>query len=96
MSFTKFGAKSLRERLFYNTPRNPSKSRASPEFACKTHRQQNQRDRSFRLQCPLMAQSRHLQLHRTCPLSGVKQTWLFAVRMSAFDPKRTCVVALHV
>jgi hypothetical protein len=25
-----------------------------------------------------------------CPLSGVKQTCLFAVRMYAFDPKRTC------
>src|SRR5262245_8851984 len=24
--------------------------------------------------CPLLAQSRHEQLHRTCPLSGVKRT----------------------
>jgi len=24
-----------------------------------------------------------------CPLSGVKQTWFFALHMSAFDPKRT-------
>ena len=29
-------------------------------------------------QCPLMAQSRHEPLHRTCPLSGVKQTYRFA------------------
>ena len=28
-------------------------------------------------------------LHRTCPLLGVKRTWLFALQMSAFDPKRT-------
>ena len=26
-------------------------------------------------QCPLLAQSGHPSLHRTCPLSGVKQTW---------------------
>jgi len=25
-----------------------------------------------------LAQSRHGPLHRTCPLSGVKQTWPFA------------------
>ena len=24
-----------------------------------------------------------------CPLLGVKRTWLFALQMSAFDPKRT-------
>ena len=29
------------------------------------------------------------QLHRTCPLLGVKRTWPFAMHMSAFDPKRT-------
>jgi putative tryptophan/tyrosine transport system substrate-binding protein len=33
--------------------------------------------------------SRHPQLHRTCPLSGVKRTWLVALQMSAYDPKRT-------
>src|SRR5262245_30786787 len=38
---------------------------------------------------PLLAQSGHPQLHRTCPLSGVKRTCLFALQMSAFDPKRT-------
>ena len=27
---------------------------------------------------------------RTCPLLGVKRTWLFAAQMSAYDPKRTC------
>jgi hypothetical protein len=27
--------------------------------------------------CPLLAQSGHSFLHRTCPLSGVKQTWPF-------------------
>ena len=41
--------------------------------------------------CPLLAQSRHELLHRTCPLLGVKRTWLFAPRMSASDPKRTLV-----
>jgi hypothetical protein len=25
----------------------------------------------------------------TCPLLRVKQTWLFALHMSAYDPKRT-------
>jgi hypothetical protein len=30
-------------------------------------------------------------VHCKCPLSGAKQTWLFAVRMSAYDPKRTSV-----
>ena len=35
-------------------------------------------------------QSGHLLLHRTCPLSGVKRTWLFAL-MSVYDPKRTLV-----
>jgi len=32
----------------------------------------------FKDQCPLLAQSRHEVLHRTCPLLRVKQTWLFA------------------
>src|SRR5262245_48159989 len=41
---------------------------------------------------PLLAQSGHPWLHRTCPLSGVKQTCCFAVHMSAFDPKRTSVL----
>jgi hypothetical protein len=36
-----------------------------------------------------MAQSGHEPVQRTCPLSGVKQTWPFAAHMSAFDPKRT-------
>src|SRR5262245_8401073 len=36
-----------------------------------------------------MAQSRHELLHCTCPLSGVKRTWRFALQMFAFDPKRT-------
>src|SRR5262249_20364118 len=39
--------------------------------------------------CPLLAQSGHPLLHRTCLLSGVKRTWTSAVHMSAFDPKRT-------
>jgi hypothetical protein len=39
--------------------------------------------------CPILAQSGHPKLHRTCPLSGVMRTWPFAVRMSAYDPKRT-------
>jgi signal transduction histidine kinase len=39
-------------------------------------------------QCPLLAQSRHELLHRTCQLSGVKRTWLSHRKMSAYDPKR--------
>jgi hypothetical protein len=39
--------------------------------------------------CPLLALSGHAELHCTCPLSGVKRTFLFALQMSAFDPKRT-------
>ena len=39
--------------------------------------------------CPLLAQSRHGRVHCTCPLSGVKRTCLFALQMSAYDPKRT-------
>jgi hypothetical protein len=31
-----------------------------------------------------LAQSRHELVHRTCPLSGVKQTSLFATHLSAF------------
>src|SRR5262245_3179832 len=38
---------------------------------------------------PLLAQSGHALVHRTCPLSGVKRTCLCALQMSAFDPKRT-------
>jgi hypothetical protein len=30
-----------------------------------------------------------LSVHRTCPLSRVKRTCLFAARMSSYDPKRT-------
>jgi hypothetical protein len=41
------------------------------------------------MRCPLLALSRHQPLHRTCPLSGVKQTCPFALHLSAFDPKRT-------
>jgi hypothetical protein len=40
-------------------------------------------------ECPLLAQSGHLWLHRTCPLSGVQRTSLVVLHMSAFDPKRT-------
>jgi hypothetical protein len=36
-----------------------------------------------------MAQSGHPQLHRTCPLLGVKRTLGRHDRMSAFDQKRT-------
>src|SRR5512139_4277558 len=42
--------------------------------------------------CPLLAQSKYGLAHRTCPLSGVKQTSLFAAQMSAYDPKRTSAV----
>ena len=38
--------------------------------------------------CPLLAQSEHLLLHRTCLLSGVKRTCHFALHLSACDPKR--------
>ena len=41
--------------------------------------------------CPLLAQSGHGLVHCTCPLLGVKQTWPFALRMSAYDPKRTSI-----
>src|SRR5262245_27936691 len=39
--------------------------------------------------CPLLAQTGHFCLHRTCPLSGEKRTWASALQMSAYDPKRT-------
>ena len=45
--------------------------------------------------CPLLALSGHPSLHRICPLSGVKRTHRFALRMSANDPKRTSLVAPH-
>ena len=48
-----------------------------------------------RRQCPLLTQSRHRLLHRTCPLSGVKRTSAIAAHMSAFDPKRTSVLPDH-
>jgi len=41
---------------------------------------------------PHMAQSGHPWLYRTCPLSGVKQTWPIAVHMSAYDSKRTRIL----
>ena len=41
--------------------------------------------------CPLLVQSRHSKLGRTCPLSGVKRTSLPHRKMSAYDPKRTIV-----
>src|SRR5512139_1305897 len=40
------------------------------------------------------ALSRHELVHRTCPLSGVKQTWLIATQMSAYDPKRTFIASI--
>jgi len=41
---------------------------------------------------PLLAQSRHYVRRLECPLLEAKRTCRFAVRMSAFDPKRTCPV----
>ena len=41
--------------------------------------------------CPLLALSGHRLVRCTCPLLGVKRTWRFALHMSAYDPKRTCV-----
>ena len=38
---------------------------------------------------PLLAQSGHPELHRTCLLLGAERTWPFALHVSAFDPKRT-------
>jgi hypothetical protein len=45
--------------------------------------------------CPLsslLAQSGHWLVRCKCPLLGAKRTWLFALQMSAFDPKRTLVL----
>jgi hypothetical protein len=39
-----------------------------------------------------LALSGHALVHCTCPLSGVKRTFRFALHMSAFDPKRTLAV----
>ena len=39
--------------------------------------------------CTLLAQSRHTELHCTCPLLGVQRTSLSHRKMSAIDPKRT-------
>ena len=36
-----------------------------------------------------MALSGHFDGSSECPLSGVKWTWVDALQMSAFDPKRT-------
>ena len=36
-----------------------------------------------------MAQSGHSEAAAQCLLLGVKQTYLFAPQMSAYDPKRT-------
>src|SRR5215831_12351153 len=47
----------------------------------------------FTCRCPLLAQSRHSELHCTCLLLGVKRTCRCAPHMSAFDPKRTSGVA---
>jgi hypothetical protein len=41
------------------------------------------------VRCPLLAQSGHGPVHRTCPLLRVKRTSLPHRKMSAFDPKRT-------
>ena len=35
-------------------------------------------------------------MHCICPLSGGKRTWLFALHMSAYDPKRTFFAILPV
>ena len=47
------------------------------------------RDRRYAsCECPLLAQSGHAQLHRTCLLLGVKRTWAHApldVRFRGFD-----------
>ena len=43
-------------------------------------------------QCPLLAQSGHGLLHRTCPLSGVKQTRPFAVAIGG-KADMTCCTA---
>ena len=46
------------------------------------------------LQCPLLALRGHSRARDQCPLSGVKRTCLFALQMSANDPKRTFAVYL--
>jgi hypothetical protein len=50
-----------------------------------------------------LALSGHSHLHRTCPLSGVKQTCVAALHESGSDPKRTsasfpmsCSANLHL
>jgi hypothetical protein len=45
-----------------------------------------------RPECPLLALSGHAEHTAECPLSGVKRTWVGALQMSAFDPKRTLAV----
>ncbi|MGA7034331.1 MAG: hypothetical protein WB052_16075, partial [Pseudolabrys sp.] len=42
----------------------------------------------------VVAQNRSAARRAECPLSGVKQTWLFAVRTSAYDPKRTLLASV--
>ena len=44
--------------------------------------------RLYKLDGPLLAQSRHDLVHRTCPLSGAKRTSPGAIAMSANDRKR--------
>jgi hypothetical protein len=45
-------------------------------------------------ECPLLAQSGHPTVARPCLLLGVKQTSMGDKPMSAFDPKRTLVIAI--
>ena len=40
-------------------------------------------------ECPLLAQSGHRLVHRTCPLLGVKRTCFGRHEMPAYDPVRT-------
>src|SRR5215467_11976820 len=42
--------------------------------------------------CPLLAQSRHSPMSQLRSLLGVKRTWVDALHMSAFDPKRTLFI----
>ena len=42
-----------------------------------------------------MAQSGHSSNTTQCPLLGAKRTYLFALQMSAFDPKRTWAAAFR-
>jgi hypothetical protein len=46
-------------------------------------------------ECLLLAQSRHLDRVRECPLSGVKRTSQSEGVTSAFDPKRTWQVRFY-